>query len=252
MYFSDLLKKQPLLRAYATEVPQEIDGNFFVKKFPPQTTIICKDSDLTHVGILLSGCYRAIDEHKNGYIYVLERRKPVAFIGALACISYANKTSARFEAVKECEVAFIKASDFDFWMMHDPVFLRRVCCDYTKKFYQFFYSTGAELLYASTKYLLYKYFLSLISKTAYSASPICVLRKTRRDVSEENGIPLKTVNRTVAALVQDGAVSIVRGKVGLTLTQYRKASHYLEKYGQHSKNGRCISSDDHTMAIAQE
>lgn len=252
MYYIDLVKRQPLLQAYASCVPTEIEGKFAIKKFRSQATIYCKDSELTHVGILLSGSYRAIDEQKNGYIYELEQRKPVAFIGALACLSYADRTSARFEATSDCEVAFLKTSDFDFWLMHDPGFLRKVCLDYTRRLFDFFYTTGAELLYASTKYLLYKYFLSLISMNSYLSSPICVLYKTRREISEQNGIPLKTVNRTIAALVEDGAVSILRGKVGLTLTQYRKGSSYLEQYGQHSRNGRCINEGEYEMMEAQK
>lgn len=246
MNYDELLKKQPLLQLYAAKVPDEIDGFFTIRSFPAHSTICCKGDFLSRVGILLKGSVRSLNEFENGFTYVIEKQMPVSFIGAIGCLANECKTSAKYESISECEIAFLSTGSFETWLKSDNQFLWAVSTDLANRLYEQVYREAAEHLFLPTIYILFKYILSEAERTAVCPAFPFVLAKPRRIISEELGIPLKTVNRTVASLVQDGAISITHGKISLTHSQYKSGPAYLDDYGRRSRNGQYLD----TMAQA--
>jgi len=238
--YSDLVKKQNKLLHYCMSFPAHLDGNFIVRHYPAQTTIFEKNEMLSHVGILLSGQYRAVEDRKNGEMLVVEHREPVAFLGALACLANETKTACRFETLTSCEIAFIKVQLFNDWLMSDPHFYRALSGDFLNKMYTFIHSDRSELYFSSTKYLLFRYVLTKLEHDVDKTSRLFILNKTRSEISDETGLSVKTINRTIGKFVDDGAISIYRGKVIFSQTQYQHKNRFLEVYRQLSKNGRNV------------
>lgn len=243
MYYQELLRKQPLLESYATGLPAEIDGAFTMHKFAAKSTIYSKGDSLSRIGILISGSVRALNEVETGYAYIVGQQSPVAFIGTIGCLANAKLASARYEAVTDCEIAFISAGNFEYWLTSNPQLLWAVSSSIADKLYDYVCNKSAEHRFMPTIYLLLKYILSQPMQFSASESSLYVLTKPRHQISEELGIPLKTINRTVAALVRDGAITLTHGKISLTRTQYQDGSSYLSDYGLRSRNGQYLSAE---------
>ena len=64
------------------------------------------------------------------------------------------------------------------------------------------------------------------------------VKKTRQDLYEECGVTVKTLNRTIKRLEEDGLVTMSHGKMTMSLEQYRLARktvhHYVEYDGRKS------------------
>ena len=62
------------------------------------------------------------------------------------------------------------------------------------------------------------------------------VQKTRQALYEECGVTVKTLNRTIKRLEEDGLVTMCHGKMTMTLEQYRLARkqihHYVEYDGR--------------------
>ncbi len=241
MYYHELLQKQPLLQSYASDLPVEIEGAFTIHKFAAKSTIYSKGDSLSRIGILLSGRARALNEVETGYTYMVDQQSPVAFIGAIACLSNNEHASARYEAVTDCELAFVSTKNFEYWLRSDPHFLWAVSSSLVGKLYEYVCNKSAEHRFMPTIYILLKYILSEPMQFSACESPQYVLTKPRHQISEELGVPLKTINRTVVNLVQDGAITLARGKIALTSAQYQNGPLYLRDYGRRSRNGQYLS-----------
>ena len=57
-----------------------------------------------------------------------------------------------------------------------------------------------------------------------------MLRKTREGIREELGMTVKTINRTIAKLKEDGLIDTRKGKVVMSLAQYRLAQEKISYY----------------------
>lgn len=234
MIYSDLLAIAPALETYARSVPAEIDSHFSLQRFPPHATIHSKDDTLTRIGILLRGTFRVLNEFENGNIFMIETNEAVSFIGEVTLLAEADTTSVTIEAVSECLIAFLPVSDFDRWLRSDIVFLRRVSTHVAKKLYCSSYNRGERLFY-SPGYLLLKYLLQ--AAKAPGPEGRFVLKKTRSLLSEEMGMTVKTLNRTISTLRDDGLLSIQQGKIALSDRQYELCRRRLSFYMQQRKNG---------------
>ncbi len=236
--YQQLVEKQPAILAYSKSVPSDLDGHFSVRNIPAKSTILEKGSDIENIGILLSGTYRAVDEGKNGEQFVVEKREAVAFIGALACQAGAAKAACRYESITDCEIAFLQTEKFCKWLFGDAHFYKKLNTEYLRKLYSFLNDTWPELCYSSTKYTFYIYILEGVTTEIVDGTPVYILKKTRSEISDETGISVRTITRTVGKFVQDGAVSILHGKIYMSQSQYKKKNHFLEYYKQLYKNGR--------------
>lgn len=57
-----------------------------------------------------------------------------------------------------------------------------------------------------------------------------ILKKTREELYEEVSINVKTLNRTIGKLKQDGIVSIIKEKIAISYDQYKLAKKMIKYY----------------------
>lgn len=236
MRFAQLLELSPGLGDFAARIPEDLDGQFQLKTYPAHGLIHQKDSPLERIGILLRGTFRVINEFENGGVLMIEVNEAVSFIGEVTLLAGAPTTSVTIEAVTECLVAFLPAETFDAWLQRDIRLLRAVSRHVAAKLYRSSYSRGERLFY-SAKYVLLKYLVRQAEERGCPAAERVVLNKTRRQISEEAGLTVKTINRTLAQFARDGVLSIERGKAAFSAGQYRRARRELRVYMAQSRNG---------------
>ncbi|MCI9331513.1 MAG: Crp/Fnr family transcriptional regulator [Oscillibacter sp.] len=236
MRYAELLELAPGLREFTAQIPEDLDGQFQLKTHPAHTLIHQKDSPLERIGILLRGTFRVVNEFENGNVFMIEMNEAVSFIGEVTLLAEAAATSVTIETVTDCLVASLPVECFDAWLRQDIVLLRGISRHVAAKLYCSSYSRG-ERLFHSAKYVLLKYLVHQAEVQGIQAGRQVVLSKTRQQISEEVGLTVKTINRTLTQFVKDGILSIQRGKASFSAGQYHRAQRELRVYMSQSKNG---------------
>ena len=110
------------------------------------------------------------------------------------------------------------------WIAQDIHLLRLVAHKIAYKLYRSSYNRGARLFYPPT-FLFLDYMLKFASTHNIEKKGEVILRKTR-----ELGMTVKTINRTITKLKEDGLIDTRKGKVVMSLEQYRMARDKIGYY----------------------
>ena len=124
----------------------------------------------------------------------------------------------------------------------DIHFLRLVAHKVAYKLYRSSYNRGARLFYPP-HFILLDYILKadaamdiekkheiILAAMDIEKKHEIILPKTRQALYEECGITVKTINRTVKKLKDEGLISLRKGKISMTSEQYRKAQKVIHHY----------------------
>lgn len=222
MTFDEVLEKVPELKEYLINMPKELKKKFVVKIHPPGTIIHHQQSDLDIFGIVATGEHRVINIFENGNIFMIEKNEPIDFIGEVTILAGMKQTSVTIETITESIIMYIPRSDFEEWIKKDIHFLYLVSQKVALKLYRSSTNRGAKLFYPP-HFLLLDYLIQYAQNEKIQKSQMFILKKTREELHEEIGVGVKTLNRTIPKLKQDGVISITKGKISMSYEQYKLA-----------------------------
>lgn len=228
MLLPELLEKVPKLEEYIRYMPEELKTRYTIRTFPPGYIIHQKHYSLNYFGIVCTGEHRVINEFENGNIFMIEKNEPIDFIGEVTILAGQEKTSVTIETITECTVFLISRQDFENWISQDIHFLRLVSKKVAQKLYRSSYNRGARLFYPPN-FLLLDYLVKYAKEHTIAPGTLIVVKRTRTQLFEELGITVKTINRTIQKLKEDGTIGIEKGKICLTYEQYIRAKRELKK-----------------------
>lgn len=229
MTLEDLIREVPELEEYVRYMPDELWQRYTIRVYPPGTIIHQRDYTLTSFGLIVKGEHRVINEFQNGNVYMIEKNEPIDFVGEVTILAGMEKTSVTIETLTETTVVFFSRKDFEDWIAKDIHFLRLVSQKVAYKLYRSSYNRGARLFYPP-HFILLDYILKAAAAMDIEKKQEIVLPKTRQALYEECGITVKTINRTVKKLKEDGLIFLTHGKISMTLEQYRKAQKTIHHY----------------------
>ncbi|MCB7318320.1 Crp/Fnr family transcriptional regulator [Lacrimispora sp. 210928-DFI.3.58] len=229
MTLSELEAQYPALLPYTKNMPEDIRRRCTVRTHPAGSIIHQKDMELHYFGIVATGENRVINEFENGNVYMIETNKPIDFIGEVTILAQMPRTSVTIEAVTETIAAYISRKDAERWLSQDAQILRLVSRHVAFKLYRSSYSNGAKLFYPPS-YLLLDYLVQHgRAEGMESAHPpkSLTIGQTRQHLQEAIGVNVKTLNRTIRHLKDEGFFSLCKGKITYDRTQYLKALEWL-------------------------
>ena len=229
MTLEELVREVPELEEYTRYMPEELWQRCSVRVYPPGKIIHQKDYKLEYFGLIAKGEHRVINEFQNGNVYMIEKNEPIDFVGEVTILAGMEKTSVTIETLTETTVAFFSRKDFEDWISKDIHFLRLVAHKVACKLYRSSYNRGARLFYPP-HFILLDYILKAAAAMDIEKNHEIILPKTRQALYEECGITVKTINRTVKKLKDEGLISLRKGKISITSDQYRKAQKVIHHY----------------------
>lgn len=229
MTIDDVLGKVPQLYEYIKTMPDDIRKRCIVKVHPPGYIIHQKDAPLDYFGIVASGEHRVINEFENGNVFMIERNEPIDFIGEVTILAEKPKTSVTIETTTESIIIYMSRKDFENWISTDIHFLRLVSRKVAFKLYRSSYNRGAKLFYPP-HFLLLDFLTRYANAHGIQKKGKIVVPLTRQELYEEIGVTVKTINRTIARLKEDGIIQMEKGKITMTLEQYKKAGEYVSPF----------------------
>lgn len=223
MTHQEVLERFPILNPWFAGLPAELHGVYVLKELPARYLIHQKDSPLDRVGVLCEGGLRVVNEFASGNAFMIEHTEPVDFIGDVTVLAGRPKVSVTIETCCPSTVLFFTRTDFEFWMERDPHLVREMARKVAGKLYQSSYGRGKELFFSSPRRLM-EY---LFRETA-GAAELVRLSATRQQMAEELGMSLKTVDRTVSKLRQEGLLTVQRGKICISSDQRERMAERLD------------------------
>lgn len=229
MTLEELIQKYPEVKTYFQYMPQELRSRYTIRIFPPGTIIHQKDYLLDYFGIVCSGDHRVINEFENGNVFMIEKNEAIDFIGEVTILAGKPRTSVTIETLTECVVFMISRSDFEMWIAKDIHLLRLITQKIAYKLYRSSYNRGAKLFYPPN-FLLLDYLLKYAAANAIEETGEIILKKTREGIREELGMTIKTINRTITRLKEDGLIGTRKGKVTMSLAQYHRGQEEIAYY----------------------
>ncbi|MDO4268402.1 MAG: Crp/Fnr family transcriptional regulator [Eubacteriales bacterium] len=229
MTLEELRTEVPELENYLRYMPKELESRYFIRVYPPGTIIHQKDFKLDYFGIIARGEHRVINEFQNGNIYMIEKNEPVDFVGEVTILAGMEKTSVTIETLTETVVIYFTRRDFEEWIKQDIHFLRLVAGKVAYKLYRSSYNRGARLFYPP-QFILLDYILKYAAAAGIEKHGKIIVARTRQQLYEECGITVKTLNRTIKKLEEDGVLSLERGKISMTREEYRRAREMIHHY----------------------
>ena len=218
------------LKEYTKNMPEDIRSRCTVRTHAAGSIIHQKNMELEYFGIVAKGENRVINEFENGNVYMIESNKAIDFIGEVTILAGMSRTSVTIEAVTDNVVAYISRKDAERWLASDMNILHLTARHTAFKLYRSSYNNGAKLFYPPS-YLLLDYMVKYGRQSGMESSrppkTITVLR-TRQMLQEEIGVNVKTLNRTIRQLKEEGFFSLCKGKITFTREQYGMAMEWLE------------------------
>lgn len=230
MTLSELEEKFPKLLEYTKNMPEDIRSRCTVRTHKAGSIIHQKNMELGYFGIVAAGENRVINEFENGNVYMIESNKAIDFIGEVTILAGMSHTSVTIEAVTDNLVAYISRKDAQRWLAEDINILSQASRHTAFKLYRSSYHNGTKLFYPPS-YLLLDY-MARCGRQMGMEDPCppqeLILNRTRQSLQEEIGVNVKTLNRTIRQLKEEGFFTLSKGKITFTAKQYEAAVKWLD------------------------
>lgn len=226
-------------------ISRRVETDAMFRQFPPEVDVIPKvyqDGELifregdpiSFVGILLQGRYACVWDVSGRDDYVHISLKPPVMMGDQAAMAGLSCYTGSFRAAGQCRVALVRLPDFWLWMDRDPEVYRETASKHIRKLLEQCQARRSTVVQQSdiriTKYLVWYCQVKGGASKEGLPSPL-IVRATREAMTESIGrISLRTVNRILSQMEQEGKLSIVRGKVRISPAQYQAMLDTLESY----------------------
>ncbi|MDO5406861.1 MAG: Crp/Fnr family transcriptional regulator [Eubacteriales bacterium] len=191
-------------------------------------TFIKAGTECTHIYIILSGKVTGVEWPMHERAYSFKDFGPGDFFGEIECFAGLLQYRISLVASTPCRILSIPAAFYMQWMQMDvdALFMRtqenmaRLIAQ-TAEARKYLFMEGKERLMA---HLIQKY------EQKYPLVQELELLQTRSQLSEEVGLSMKTLDRSIKKLEEMGIIRIRKGKIVISREGYQSMKDYIEHY----------------------
>lgn len=202
------------------------DAEVTVKRVKKGTFFVEEGRPCCVVYLILDG--KAAPQYYSGHnAFVAKDLKRLSIIGDIAVLGNRETYSTSVVALTDCRLLEIRSSDYWRWMLCDSAFLKKQ----TETAIGILLGelTGKRALEGETAEIrLLNYFVFYCQKERPERDKVITVKKTRDQIAEEvGGISVRTINRKLAIFARDGLITMVRGKVQISMLQLQRMEKRL-------------------------
>ncbi|NMB14780.1 MAG: Crp/Fnr family transcriptional regulator [Gallicola sp.] len=227
MNIEELIKLNPDFEFFSSKMTEDVKRNYYIKEYETGEIISHKSSELKYFGIITAGASRVINEFENGNIYMIETNPAIDYIGEVTILAQQKYTSVTIEASKPSTVFYIPRKTAEKWIFENVEILSRLTIRVANKLYRSSLENGMKLFYSSD-YILIDYLVKIAAAHKITGIKRYKFPHTRSFMAEEIGMNLKTLNRTITKLKDKDLFFIEKGKIVMTLENYKNSQNYLD------------------------
>lgn len=212
-------KERDYLNNYLANAPKWLMESFQIVRMKAGTVFIRENANVDTVYILVEGVVKGTDYRVLEIAYDYARFYPVEVFGAMEFLM--GETLYKTTLITETDCCFLRVSKSSFakWMVTDiHAILEQVkamsvyLLEQVRKERLFLFLQGGDRL------LLL--FLQIYQKSA--RHKICRIKLTRKELSNSTGLCIKTINRCVKKMEEDGYISREGRAIIIDREQYIK------------------------------
>lgn len=196
----------------------------------PAGKLICTQDDRAqYVYVLVEGQAVATGQQPQGYNYVISDFTAVHFFGEFETIGRLDNYIAGIVAKTDCRLIRFSPDVYLEWLKRDPEEAFDHFRDIISSLLDQLIRERTNLFMDARERLL-SFFMEYYAENAATQDDVVAVRMTRTDISDSTGYSVRTVNRKVRSLSQQGYVRVRNGKIWIERAQYRRMKEELSKY----------------------
>ena len=196
-------------------MPDEIRRQTTHKIFFPGESIVRKGEEARHVYLITRGTIRVSNEFASGQRFTFGTLDVPDLIGDLEVLAGQELYSASTEVSTQCEVIAMRSETFLQWMRIDNEFALAVAQLLAAKMYPTSNEAGRVKFLPSLNRLQ----TYLLKRLGDIDTDLFILHTSRQQIADDIGTSVKTVNRGVVKLKDEGLITLLHGKITMNKAQ---------------------------------
>ncbi|MBQ1809127.1 MAG: Crp/Fnr family transcriptional regulator [Selenomonas sp.] len=196
-------------------MPDEIRRQTTHKIFFPGESIVRKGEEARHVYLITRGTIRVSNEFASGQRFTFGTLDVPDLIGDLEVLAGQKLYSASTEVSTQCEVIAMRSETFLQWMRIDNDFALAVAQLLAAKMYPTSNEAGRVKFLPSLNRLQ----TYLLKRLGDIDTDLFILHTSRQQIADDIGTSVKTVNRGVVKLKDEGLITLLHGKITMNKAQ---------------------------------
>lgn len=216
-------------RNYFINAPDTVLGTLRLEQRGSDRILAEENEPIEQIYILMEGGVRAIDYRVKGSAYEYARFEGITILGSMECVFGIQNYMTTLVTASPCTFFVMPRQIYESWLWKDTNALRAEAqgmrtylLDHTRENRVMLLLNGAERLI----YLMAKKCESQKKAAVY------ILPVNRQELADQSGFSVKTVNRSMKKLEEDGFLTREGHKVRITHSQYTAMKEYLDLISQ--------------------
>ncbi len=220
------------------ELPSiQSDLSLIFRKFPKESEVLIKEVQVgkyvvregnpcLNVYLVLEGKVE-VQYYSGHNAFVARRFGRLAIMGDVAVMGNLKNYSTNVQAVTNCRLLEIRSDDYWHMLQNDEDFLK---CQMEQVVGILLGELkNKRALEEETRDIrLLNYFVYYCRKVKTKTSKHILVKETRAKIAEEvGGISIRTVNRKIACFIEQGLLSVVHGKIQISMEQLKKMEEII-------------------------
>jgi CRP/FNR family cyclic AMP-dependent transcriptional regulator len=199
-------------------MPESIRQHSTRRTFQPGEIVVRKGDRADHVYLIMAGKLRVSNEFESGQRYTFASLEVPDLMGDLEVLAGQECFAATNEAITECQVLSMTADTFLNWMKMDNDFAVAVARLLAAKMYPTSNEAGRVKFQPSQE----RFEEYLAKRLGDIETDLFILHTSRQQIADDIGTSVKTVNRCVTKMRDDGELALLHGKITLNREQQSK------------------------------
>lgn len=199
-------------------MPESIRQHTTRRTFQPGEIVVRKGDRADHVYLIMAGKLRVSNEFESGQRYTFASLEVPDLMGDLEVLAGQECFAATNEAITECQVLSMTADTFLNWMKMDNDFAVAVARLLAAKMYPTSNEAGRVKFQPSQE----RFEEYLAKRLGDIETDLFILHTSRQQIADDIGTSVKTVNRCVTKMRDDGELALLHGKITLNREQQSK------------------------------
>lgn len=212
------IMKRGDVQEFLEKIPANLKRTAVPVLFKKNSIVIMKDEPAEYAYFILEGNLALQNEYADGNIYKFSDLGKGVIISDLEVLSGKYKNAATAIAKEDTWLLRVGLNEFERELRTNLDFLYYVASHMAQKMYESSYERGVYLFKPGVS-LITNYLIKYAEEEGFSEGNVKI-KKKRQEIADEIGISIRTVNRAVSELKEEGIVSIVKGKIILSKNQY--------------------------------
>lgn len=222
---NDLNMYYPRLRSLFPQIPDQELDKLVIRQFEEGEALAFKDHLFQNIYIVLDGICNVINLLDNGTEIITLRLTFGDVIGVSESVFNNMKYIASVKACTPVVVAEMENGRFRQWLASWPSFVDFILKNLVTRLH-YTADLSANCQTSASKINLAKYFIDRYNVESTTSSPTyhgsVRIQETHEMIGTFLGMSTRTVERHIRALREDGFISLTRGKVYISPSQYQE------------------------------